>query len=559
MTQSELMRTIEFKIYPTPEQETKLNDCLLILRWVWNKALRLMQDFTLYNPYCKQDKQTYPAMPLYYFDERERQYKLHQIPQWQLDQDLVETKKGMVYPVFVNPSIMPLTQLPTNKKIHQLTKIFTQKHFSDQEISYQELGDRKLKFSDCPSKFVQGKLMDLAGTWIEFVKRPKEVKPARFKNSKNPIKSLIHYNADQISFDWENETFTPHKSIGKIKISGLKKRLPKPIPFNPLKVCKKASGWYLQLTVKVDLDNVNFSGLSTGIDIGKLSIFSMDRGHGKTPPRPLFLQQKRLKKLQRKLSRKGRINNANRANGEPYIKSNNWLKDSKKLAKLHEKIARSRRSFNHYFSTLLTDWFDIIFLGDYKSRLAKAKKKEIVDNDGNVIGYAQNGQARQRGVNKSTADIAIGQFIELLSTKATEKGKVVYKVNEFYTSQMCPACGKIQKKTLSQRTHKCDCGFTLDRDICSGINIKLKGIATLLKMSDKELKAIPNLDNVSGNNIRKKLKDEQSKVFDEYPAIKINHWINFLEIGSAQYLEHNTTQEKVVIKTVSQNKQLSLF
>jgi len=78
-------------------------------------------------------------------------------------------------------------------------------------------------------------------------------------------------------------------------------------------------------------------------------------------------------------------------------------------------------------------------------------------------------------------------------------------------------------------------------------------------LSDKELKAIPNLENVSENNIRKKLKDEQSKVFDEYPAIKINHWIKFLEIGLNQYLEDNTTQEKIVIKTVSQNKQLSLF
>jgi putative transposase len=52
-------------------------------------------------------------------------------------------------------------------------------------------------------------------------------------------------------------------------------------------------------------------------------------------------------------------------------------------------------------------------------------------------------------------------------------------VNPAYTFQECSACGEKVKKTLSTRTHICNCGCVLDRDENAAINILAKALNTL--------------------------------------------------------------------------------
>jgi putative transposase len=47
----------------------------------------------------------------------------------------------------------------------------------------------------------------------------------------------------------------------------------------------------------------------------------------------------------------------------------------------------------------------------------------------------------------------------------------VVKVDPRGTSQTCPSCGEIQKKVLSDRTHRCPCGLVLDRDHAAALVI----------------------------------------------------------------------------------------
>ncbi|BAY49419.1 transposase [Scytonema sp. HK-05] len=47
----------------------------------------------------------------------------------------------------------------------------------------------------------------------------------------------------------------------------------------------------------------------------------------------------------------------------------------------------------------------------------------------------------------------------------------VVAVNPRMTSQKCSDCGAIVKKSLSTRTHKCNCGCELQRDLNAAINI----------------------------------------------------------------------------------------
>ena len=57
--------------------------------------------------------------------------------------------------------------------------------------------------------------------------------------------------------------------------------------------------------------------------------------------------------------------------------------------------------------------------------------------------------------------------------------KVTVAVNPQYTSQECSSCGVIVKKTLSTRTHVCQCGCVMDRDFNAARNILSRGLGTV--------------------------------------------------------------------------------
>ncbi|GET39651.1 RNA-guided endonuclease InsQ/TnpB family protein [Microseira wollei] len=65
---------------------------------------------------------------------------------------------------------------------------------------------------------------------------------------------------------------------------------------------------------------------------------------------------------------------------------------------------------------------------------------------------------------KSISDAARSQFTEWLEYLGRVYGRVVVGVPPQYTSQNCSSCGQMVKKSLSVRTHVCQCGCVLDRD-----------------------------------------------------------------------------------------------
>jgi putative transposase len=68
----------------------------------------------------------------------------------------------------------------------------------------------------------------------------------------------------------------------------------------------------------------------------------------------------------------------------------------------------------------------------------------------------------------------------MLDYKAVEAGSQIIYVNPAYTSQTCSKCGKVIKKELSDRIHKCNaCGIELDRDYNASLNILRIGMDSL--------------------------------------------------------------------------------
>ena len=165
--------------------------------------------------------------------------------------------------------------------------------------------------------------------------------------------------------------------------------------------------------------------------------------------------EKKLKRAQRKLSlmNKG---------------SKNRAKQRIKVAKVHEKIANSRKDFLHKKSRQIANAYDCV----------------CVEN--------LNMKAMSQCLNfgKSVHDNAYGRFIEFLSYKLKRQGKYLVKVDKFYpSSQLCSVCGYQNKeiKDLSIREWICpQCGTSHDRDLNAAVNILNEGKRLLLNQIKKE-------------------------------------------------------------------------
>ena len=86
------------------------------------------------------------------------------------------------------------------------------------------------------------------------------------------------------------------------------------------------------------------------------------------------------------------------------------------------------------------------------------------------------------GNGKATLDNGYGLFLNMLEYKLYDRGKYFIKVDKWFpSSQICNHCGTVhtEMKDLSIRTMRCDCGFVLDRDHNTALNIKKEGLRLL--------------------------------------------------------------------------------
>ena len=80
---------------------------------------------------------------------------------------------------------------------------------------------------------------------------------------------------------------------------------------------------------------------------------------------------------------------------------------------------------------------------------------------------------------KSITDAGWTQFRSWVEYYGWKMGKITVAVPPHYTSSDCPKCNKRVKKSLSTRTHACECGCVMDRDHAAAIQILKKGLNTV--------------------------------------------------------------------------------
>ena len=211
------------------------------------------------------------------------------------------------------------------------------------------------------------------------------------------------------------------------------------------RIVKKATGYYLMIAFQSQesCPSALVGKISLGIDAGIESFIATDRGELIKAPKFLLQAHSKLKLLQRRLKHKTKG-------------SKNWLKLQNKIAKIHEKVANTRRDWHFKLANYLCNLTDNIFVEDI-----------------NFVSWS-------RGiVRKQSLDSGIGQFInEILPFVCWKRSKFYLKVDKNGTSQECSNCGNhTGKKHLSQRVHNCQyCGYTAPRDVVSAEVIRNRGL-----------------------------------------------------------------------------------
>ena len=211
--------------------------------------------------------------------------------------------------------------------------------------------------------------------------------------------------------------------------------------------------WYLSYTEDVDIQATNLPDYTkgVGVDLGIKTLATVSDGT-KVPNIKTFrrvrILNKRLKRLQRKVSRKYLINKCNKHN-----KTKNIIKLEKRIKLIHRSLKNIR--INH--------------IRKFVSELVKKQPQYIAIEDLNVKGMMRNKHLAKDVVNCSFYTIR-----EHLIRKGTERNIVVRLVDRFYpSSKTCSNCGSYKKNLkLSQRVYHCDnCQEEIDRDFNASLNI----------------------------------------------------------------------------------------
>ncbi len=250
----------------------------------------------------------------------------------------------------------------------------------------------------------------------------------------------------RLADDRKSITFTDKNEIGRLKLKGTRDlHFYQVEKIKRVRLVRRADGDYVQFCIQADRTEViEPSGRAIGLDVGLTDFYTDSNNETAENPRFLRKGEQVLCRSQRRVSRKVKG-------------SSNRRKARVILGKRHLKISRQRK--------------------DHAVKLARCV---ITSND--VVAYEDlriKNMVKNHCLAKSINDVSWYQFRVWLEYFGKVFSKITIAVPAAGTSQECPECHAIVKKSLSTRTHACACGCVMPRDYASAQVILSRGLSTV--------------------------------------------------------------------------------
>ena len=268
------------------------------------------------------------------------------------------------------------------------------------------------------------------------------------KRTRHPVFKNKHGRQSYQTMNRRNNIRIVGKHIRLPKLGYVKVRQSMEVgKINNATVIRTPSGkYFVVLNVDFEPKAKQNNGGSIGIDVGIKEFYSDSNGNTVLNPKFLEKSSKKLRREQRKLSRKKKD-------------SNNRNKQRIKVAKVHEKITNQRDDFLQKLSTMLISENQVICIEDLKIK--------------NMV--------RNHKLARYISSVSWGKFFNMLEYKANWYGNDIVKVPTMYpSSQTCSCCGYKNPlvKNLAIRKWECpNCHTKHDRDTNASINILNKGLS----------------------------------------------------------------------------------
>ena len=223
-------------------------------------------------------------------------------------------------------------------------------------------------------------------------------------------------------------------------------------------VSELAGRWFVSLQVEIESQDHHHEKDElhpiVGVDLGIKTLAVCSDGQVFENPNALKSKMRKLKRLQRSLSRKVKG-------------SSNRKKAAKRVAKLHWRIANVRSDTLHKITTHLT-----------------RTKSVIVIEDLNVSGMLKN-----HCLARAISDLGLCELRRQLEYKGEWNDCLIVTADRFFpSSKTCSECGWVNEDLkLSDREWVClDCGCVHDRDHNASVNLENWGVNALLAVSSTE-------------------------------------------------------------------------